>query len=224
MRRLTKSAKPQALVNNEARWTSEFPSAQTNSAAATRYQHKDIRDALNAECSGKCAYCEGVVDHVSFTHIEHILPKSKKPDLVVAWENLTLACPRCNIHKGEYMDSSDPLLNPYEDDVESELLFNLATPVPVSSAATTTVRVLQLDRPGLVFQRYRLIASIMELLRSAKIDQVAASRQRTLGLILAHLSNHAEYISAVRAFLQHEFAAWPHADDLALIRSSGLAP
>ena len=71
----------------------------------------------------KCAYCEGTIGDVAYTHIEHKLPKSKYPTLVCAWENLTIACPRCNTNKGNYDAPECPLLDPYIDHVEKEVAF-----------------------------------------------------------------------------------------------------
>ena len=212
------------LIDNETNWTSEFAAEKRSRAAATRYRDKDIRQALEAECASKCAYCESRVDHVAYEHIEHILPKERVPELVVAWENLTLACPRCNQNKGQYFDPGKPLLNPYKDEVESEVTFMLGVIVPVSAAAMRSVKVLKLDRSELVFQRHRLLASLQKLVESAKTEAVAASRQKCLGLALSHLSADIEYTSAVRAFLRHQVTGWPYEDDFALIRESGLEP
>ena len=43
----------------------------------------------------------------------HKLPKSKFPELVCDWENLTIACPKCNTNKGDYdLPLECPLLGP----------------------------------------------------------------------------------------------------------------
>ena len=77
-----------------------------------RYAHSEIRSGLEAETYSKCAYCEGRVSDVAYTHIEHKLPKRKHPHLVCDWENLTIACPRCNTKKADYDAPECPLLNP----------------------------------------------------------------------------------------------------------------
>ncbi|WP_182275259.1 HNH endonuclease [Bacillus velezensis] len=34
--------------------------------------------------------------------------KEKFPDLTYSWENLTLACPKCNLNKEEYYEDELP--------------------------------------------------------------------------------------------------------------------
>src|SRR5690606_27961160 len=76
-----------------------------------------------AETNGKCVYCEARMLAVSFGDIEHIRPKSLFPNQVVAWENLTLACSRCNGHKSSKFDEDLQFINPYVDDPAEFLFF-----------------------------------------------------------------------------------------------------
>src|SRR5689334_21918786 len=97
MRRLTKTAVPQILAENGPLWTAEYAAAVAGGAAPpSRWRHPAIIAALATETYRKCAYCEGVISDVSYPHVEHMLPKSARPDLVVDWANLTLACEVCN--------------------------------------------------------------------------------------------------------------------------------
>src|SRR5687767_3753304 len=92
-------------------------------AAATRYQHADIKSTLASETAEKCAYCQSKVPHIYPGACEHISPKARCPELIVAWENLTYACFECNREKGDYYDETAPLLNPYMDDPREHLRF-----------------------------------------------------------------------------------------------------
>lgn len=46
---------------------------------------------------GKCRYCEFAAD-IHYFHLDHIIPKSKGGNSHA--DNLTLACPECNMRKG----------------------------------------------------------------------------------------------------------------------------
>ena len=111
---LDRAIEPQILVANRETWTAEYVNWCRDPAEREprRYAHPDIRSALEAETHSKCAYCEGTIGDVAYTHIEHKLPKSKYPTLVCAWENLTIACPRCNANKGNYDAPECPTSRP----------------------------------------------------------------------------------------------------------------
>lgn len=125
MRKLSKGPKPQVLQENEEQWQNELMAAIASgdkeeiSKKIKRYGHKDIKDALIAENHGKCAYCEAYVRHVSHGDIEHISPKSKDPEKTFDWNNLTLACERCNQKKS----NAEGVIDPHVDDPDVHLLF-----------------------------------------------------------------------------------------------------
>lgn len=99
------------------KWIFGLPSERwkPSETIAHRYNNKAIKDTLEKETFGKCAYCESKIRHVEFGDIEHILPKCKdaRPDLYVEWSNLTLACEVCNrVNKRDYYNPNIPLVNP----------------------------------------------------------------------------------------------------------------
>lgn len=124
MRKIKKLAKPQVLIDNAKEWTEEYCICLNNGKKpsqeiASRYNEPTIKNTLEKETFGKCAYCESKFKHVTYGDIEHILPKNKeaRPDLYVEWDNLTLACEQCNRSgKGTYYDPNMPLINPYKDE------------------------------------------------------------------------------------------------------------
>lgn len=123
--------KPQVLVDFAEQWTKEYLDClqreeKPSETIAQRYNNKTIKDTLEKETFGKCAYCESKIKHIEFGDIEHILPKRKdaRPDLYVEWSNLTLACEVCNrVNKRDYYNPNAPLVNPYEDDPKDFLFF-----------------------------------------------------------------------------------------------------
>lgn len=207
MRKLTKGPKPPVLEAHEHEWTDEFTDALANGIRPlpARYGHSDIRSALRDETHQKCAYCESRVEHVAPTHVEHIRPKSRRPDLVVAWVNLTLGCPACNTNKGDYYSEEEPLLHPYDDAPSTHLIFvgNLVLPKPGSDTGVRTVGRLKLSRPGLIQQRTDRLTSVHRL-----VD----AWHRANGLTKAELEDQireearpdSEYSACVTEFLRQQ--------------------
>lgn len=69
------------------------------------YRHSSVKEALSIVFNKKCAYCESIISHVSYPHIEHWRPKKGVTEnlshrgyywLASEWENLLLACGVCN--------------------------------------------------------------------------------------------------------------------------------
>lgn len=209
MRKLTKDSKPAVLVANEVAWRVEFqgyvnPSTgRIGKGAPSRYRHQQIRDSLRSETSEKCAYCESLLRHVSFDHIEHILPKARRPDLVVEWSNLTLACEVCNTNKGAYHKPHAPLLHPYEDDAESEIGFlGPMAHANGHSAGYRTIRKCKLNRKALVLRRMTVLNQVEQLLRHASTLGDPVAKEMILEEVEELAADDAEYASVVRRYLQ----------------------
>lgn len=167
MRRLDKLDKPQVLETNEAAWTTEYAEYLANGEKPpSRWRHPEIKASLSTETNERCAYCDSVMAVVNFPHVEHILPKSKFPDLVVFWRNLTLVCERCNNQKLDYYSDVTPLLDPYEDDPHEHLLFlgHLVVPRPGSDRGLMTVQRLGLARQALTSQRLQRVEHLLSLI------------------------------------------------------------
>ena len=206
MIRLNRETEPQILVANRAAWTAEYVSwQQTRMGEEPRkYAHPDIRLALEKETHGKCAYCEGRIKDVAHTHIEHKLPKRNHPTLVCTWQNLTIACPKCNTNKGQYDQPQCPLLDPHVDDVEMEVAFGGPMAVPRGGdRADATITLLHLNRGDLLFAR----SEVLKRLYSTLDDVERRANQPTaLHALWLHvdemLAATGEFASACRQFLQ----------------------
>jgi 5-methylcytosine-specific restriction endonuclease McrA len=168
VRVLTKLDKPQVLRDNETRWTARYVAATGagDPKPHEKWGHSEIKRVLRDEVKGKCAYCEGYVDDISYPHVEHIVPKTVKPELAHRWENLTSACGRCNIAKGDFYDAADGLLNPYEDPLDAHLVFlgSLISWDLGSVRGELTVRRLRLNRLDLANARANRLDEIREVL------------------------------------------------------------
>ena len=198
------------LVENSEAWTAEYENwCENNVGTEPRlYAHPEIRSALEAETGSKCAYCEGRISDVAYAHIEHKLPKSRYPNLVCAWENLTIACPRCNTNKGDYDAPECSLLDPYIDDVEESVAFGgpLALPRGGDRSRATITR-LDLNRMDLLFGRGEALTRLDRLL---DLVERAANEQaplRVLWLDIDKMTAAAgEFASACRQFLAWQIA------------------
>lgn len=164
MNKLAKGPKPPILVEKEIAWTAEYEQAVAsgNQRVPERWRHPQIKEAIDSETGARCAYCESSMRGITWNHVEHVLPKVQFPQLVVAWQNLTSACPICNVNKGPYYSESAPLLNPYVDRCDERIVF--AGSLPLSALGDTqgarTVAVLKLDRPDLVSEREKRIRAV----------------------------------------------------------------
>ena len=210
MIRLNQGAPPQVLVDNAEAWTAEYVNwcASPVGTAPRRYAHPKIRSALEAETASKCAYCEGRISDVAYTHIEHKLPKSKYPKLVCDWENLTIACPKCNTNKGDYGEPECPLLDPYIDDVEEVVAFGGPLALPRGGAhASATITQLDLNRKDLLFARSEALMSLHRLLGLVERAASQPALLRSLWLdIDVVTAAQGEFASACRQFLASQMA------------------
>jgi hypothetical protein len=169
MIKLEKTDTPPVLTASSARWTDELlrQIAEGDVTDAVRYRYRDagIRAALVLETSGKCAYCESLMMAVSFAHIEHIVPRARKPELSFEWPNLTLVCEQCNNNKRDYYDENAPVVNPYTEEPSEHLLFvgPLVTHL-TEQPGLLTIHVLDLNRGTLLDRRREKIEQLLALI------------------------------------------------------------
>ena len=206
MIRLLMGAVPDILMGNEEPWGIEYEAALRSSIPPPhRYRHKDIREGLHEETHGKCAYCESFIEHIAYSQIEHIEPKSQAPRLTCTWTNLTLACPICNTNKGDYFSADVPLLNPYIDNVEDEICFYGPMALDRTDRAKLTISRLRLNRSELLYERYeglKTISRILDLMQRATGN--AALVEALKEELTAALEDSAQYASCSRYFSRAE--------------------
>lgn len=202
MIRLHKGPTPSILVANAYAWTAAF----ALNKAQRHYAHRDIRDKLRIESYGKCAYCESRMEHVSYSHIEHVLPKSAFPALVCDWDNLVLACTVCNTNKGNYYDRDCLLLNPYVDN-PSEHLKWLGPMVcyRTEDRGRITIGVLDLNRGELVYQRTQRLQRAQDIVALMKKSSPIVAKALQIDLD-ALVNSRAEYSAAAQAFIEREMS------------------
>ena len=212
MIRLNKLPKPAVLVANETTWSADYliyKATGSPKSAARRYRDGEIKAEVQRETSDKCAYCESKVSHTYPGDVEHILPKSARPDLFVQWENLTYVCFQCNNEKRDYYEPAQPLLNPYQDDPQSHVQFlgPMCLEMPGSARGQLTVLRLQLSRPPLVERRKDGLEAVLNLARLWIEMPPGPQRDAVRDQVLRYAEPEAEYSAAVRAFIS-SFLGW----------------
>jgi len=197
-----KLAAPMYLTDNADRLVAEYATKTASGLKSTPWQHSEIRERLYEETSGRCAYCDSTMRVVAYEHIEHIEPKSRHPEKVVSWSNLTIACPRCNINKGGFCNHETPLVNPYLDNPDDHLVFlgPLVFARPGNDRGVVTVARLKLSRAELTDARIRRIEFFESLIDRWKRAANEDIREALAEIIRAELAD-GEYRKSVEAFL-----------------------
>jgi 5-methylcytosine-specific restriction endonuclease McrA len=206
MRQLTKNPAPAVLASRADDWRNEYVEAlNAGSKPPDRWRNKEILEALSEETLHKCAYCEAVVEDVSYPHVDHILPKAARPDLVVEWTNLTWACSVCNVNKGGYYQPEAALLNPYEDSIPEHIAFRgpALFAALASDKGERTIGQLKLMRSPLFLERLRRIEALdARLRRWAGTDPSDPDRELRAELVRAAVGDDVEFSQCLRAFAQ----------------------
>jgi uncharacterized protein (TIGR02646 family) len=201
---LQKLEKPSILVEKEEEWTKELMDHYNaeNKIPKTvnqRYGHKEIKLRLIEETNHKCAYCESKITAVDHGDIEHIEPKSKVPNKTFDWDNLTLCCRKCNQNKRDYYNPRNPLINPYLNNPEEEIVFLGPIISPRTERARLTVKLLQLDRVELFESRVNYIKQIQPLIDLFVKEDDEILKQMTYQDILKFTDKKNEYSSMMKS-------------------------
>lgn len=163
-----------------------------------------VKQALSRAQHGKCAYCEIRIESEWGT-VDHYRPKGavrqtrsgieESPGyfwLAYTWENLLVACSRCNMHKGDLFPLARPrdrarvedsdaglareaplLIDPTAEDPELHICFDAerAYAIDVGRRAGATIEMLGLNSPVLLDARrndYQLLSGFLDLLETAR--------------------------------------------------------
>jgi hypothetical protein len=112
---------------------------------------------------GRCEYCRFPQDAALLAfEVEHIV--AEKHGGTTTADNLALACPYCNRHKGTDLGSLDPetgdltpLFNPRTQEWQQHFALDGALIVPRTPIGRVTVAILQLNHPDRLLERESLI-------------------------------------------------------------------
>ncbi|WP_083773663.1 HNH endonuclease signature motif containing protein [Paenarthrobacter aurescens] len=201
---IQKQEMPAWIVRNQSEKTAEYIAAPP-AKKPSPWRAPEVVDSLKRECAKKCIYCESIIDDVSYSAVEHIRPKSLFEDLVLAWDNLGLACPRCNTNKGDYW-TEDPglrLLDPYRDVISEHLEFRgpLTVAKLGSSRGENTLRRLKLhSREDLLISRLRRIEELHTRLAMWHQEHDSGRKELYAEDVAAAIAPDREFSALLRAY------------------------
>ncbi len=195
------------------------------------YASDAVRTRLSLVQRNKCAFCEVKIYPVSTPHVEHFRPKAAyineetlekiKPGyywLAYKWENLMLACPRCNsaTYKGnrfpleiedaralspdEDLDLEQPLLlDPFVDDPREFIRFRrgVAYAVDGNQKGETTIKVLGLNREDLVDSREEHLHSFKVIANAAAALDDGPEKTDLEDILTRLISESGQYLSCL---------------------------
>lgn len=213
MIRITKTKKPAVLIKNGDAWTKRYVELRAKNepipdSLGRCYADAEIKAALEEEAHEKCAYCESRVNHVYPGDVEHIRPKSKHPELICAWENLTYACWQCNHDKGQYCSDLEPLVNPFTDEPQDHIKFYgpWACEPTGNDLGQRTIDVIGLNRAALIDRRTDKLEELRPLLARWHKLPDGDLKTVTKKQIESLAGSDKEYSSAVTFYLKDQLS------------------
>lgn len=124
------------------------------------------RQLVRTRANDRCEYChlpQAAAPFLTF-HIEHVQAQQHVED--DSLENLALACPDCNRHKGPNLTTIDPqtrlivrLFHPRQDEWDAHFEYRGAILVGRTLVGEATIRLLQMNTVERVEMRAELHAS-----------------------------------------------------------------
>ena len=168
---------PQSLRRNSSKWRRKLLeqvsiSKRTGKKVPDRYLSKykknDVKLALAAMYENLCCYCDSLIGIVDFPHIEHRKPKDPGlfPEAAFDWDNLHLACTRCNNAKSNKWNRAYPSLDAVTDiPITHHLDYYLdGTCVDKTRRGKTTRDHADLDRHELVEARINIATRVLQVI------------------------------------------------------------
>ena len=176
MRNVVRLEEPKLLKQKAARWTQDLLVAidaarrgngKVSQTLWNRYNRKTVRERLKTMYSGLCCYCESRIGDVAHSNIEHRKPKHYFPESTFSWDNLHLACPKCNTAKSDKWDSDNEILDAVSDcPMSRHLTYDVigaaVTRTPITNRGAVTIDHADLNRHELVQTRRKMFLSAFD--------------------------------------------------------------
>ncbi|MFC1644525.1 HNH endonuclease [Patescibacteria group bacterium] len=142
------------------------PRCPNTRALSKDYKNPKNKSVLVGASFGKCMYCESMISHTYPGDIEHIKPKINFPALEYSWDNLGVACWKCNNKKRDKFDNNTPYINPYEEDPGGHIiaLGSMLKQKRGSERGELTILDIDLNRLELVEKRQEKLDVINKLI------------------------------------------------------------
>lgn len=205
---------PQSLRTNAAKWTRDLLeqvriSEQTGQPIPRkyieRYNKDSVKNALDTMYGNLCCYCDSQIGIVDFPHIEHRRPSARFRADTFDWDNLHLACARCNNAKSDKWDEANPILDAVVDiPVTDHLDYCFERCVWNTLRGRTTRDHADLNRDRLVRARLMIMKSAIRLIEEINMQRqdwrVAEARRRLDEMCDEQYGSFIRYLQ--RAFLR----------------------
>jgi hypothetical protein len=125
----------------------------------------ELRQFVRTRAAYQCEYCRLPQEFSELRfHIEHIVPRQHGG--ADHFDNLALACPHCNLHKGPNLTGIDPqtgkairLFDPRRDVWLEHFRFDIVEIIGLTSKGRATASLLEMNHPERLRVR-ELIAKI----------------------------------------------------------------
>lgn len=133
---------------------------------------KQTIEQLDKMFKGCCAYCEGRYKETSYPQIDHFKPKSLYPELMFEYNNMNLACQKCNNAKSNKYD--EKLINPTIDEPDEHLRYKAYMMCSLDEKGRTTIDILHLNSNESIIEKKKMYNSINNRLKliSELIEEV----------------------------------------------------
>lgn len=131
----------------------------------SRYKQDDVKEKLQLIYNGKCAFCEQRVEQ---WHVEHYRPKKTYYWLAYSWDNLILACPKCNENKGDEFELNGVKCTFVNNDIHLRNINNLSLSYNIS------------ERPKMINPEVTDPSSIITFSKDGKVDSQNAELKHTI--------------------------------------------
>ncbi len=227
MRNVKRLPKPSSLSKNSLNWTKTLLAEiiRCNKCGErvlekfySKYNKKDIRDALNKMYDNCCCYCESKLGIVDYSHIEHRKPKrgtppNNFPQFCFDWDNLHLSCTRCNVSKGDKFDSTNPILDAIADtNIETHFIYQLGVDsdllwYPTSHRANTTLKHTDLNRSELAKARLSVFKEVLNQIIAIKANPGNPGNAIVLSELRKKANGHSSYGSVIKFLLTNQAVA-----------------
>jgi uncharacterized protein (TIGR02646 family) len=177
----SRPSRPAFLAEKGKQWSERYSAARKRNPSHkfqwATYEGKQVNHLLLEDLvpmtSGHCSYCDTYPTDVgTIRTIDHFKPKTQYPLESYMWENLYLACVRCQSHKLESYhrdllrpDAGDYDFNRYflYSEKTGKLDVNPAAPSNEQRRARKTIELLGLNHDGLPEARKRTLRVFRKL-------------------------------------------------------------
>lgn len=176
---------PDILVRKQAEWQQKYEEKlKVNPAArpdSSKYAHPDIKLRLG-ECSyDKCFYCETLLSGGEPKEVDHFMEVAIDHSKAFDWDNLYLACTKCNDKADHNTIPVNETLDPCRDsdeEISRNIYFKdeMVCAHHDSKKGPNTIRKYHLNSESLQLKRSRHLKYIMKSIMNIQAEMIKEGR------------------------------------------------